>query len=270
MQASRLMRSLFGLYLVCVSNALWVSAVGAQICPPPEVHAGGIDPECVKPGGGHPFRDCPECPQLVVVPSGVFTMGSRPHEEVAAEREDQVSVRINRPFAVGRYAVTRAEFAAFLRASGHQIPQGGGTASMAQNGSGTRAVGGGPGSSRTIVIRRLALAGTMQVPMSLGSHPQPVRTIASSRRRSASTLPAQGRRHHSGGVQRFQLTKQTMMEGFHMAMVKKVNGVRVPFRLKPSNVIPGACTMCMAMSGNGWRIVGMLTTPVASVMVQRG
>jgi formylglycine-generating enzyme required for sulfatase activity len=124
MQENRLMRSLFGFYLACVSNALWVSAVRAQLCPSPEVHVGGIDRECVKPGGGLPFRDCPECPQMVVVPSGAFTMGSRPHEEVAAGHEDQVPVRVSRPFAVGRYAVTRAEFAAFLRASGHQMPQG--------------------------------------------------------------------------------------------------------------------------------------------------
>jgi hypothetical protein len=42
----------------------------------------------VKPGSGASFRDrradgqpCPECPEMVVVPAGSFTMGSRPGEE---------------------------------------------------------------------------------------------------------------------------------------------------------------------------------------------
>ena len=30
---------------------------------------------------GHVFRDCPECPELVVVPAGEFTMGSSASEE---------------------------------------------------------------------------------------------------------------------------------------------------------------------------------------------
>jgi len=30
----------------------------------------------VKPGSGASFRDCPNCPELVVAPAGAFTMGS--------------------------------------------------------------------------------------------------------------------------------------------------------------------------------------------------
>ena len=58
---------------------------------------------------------------MVVVPAGNFTMGTPPGEEVATEREreDQVRVSIATPFAVGRYAVTRGEFAAFVAATGH-------------------------------------------------------------------------------------------------------------------------------------------------------
>jgi formylglycine-generating enzyme required for sulfatase activity len=57
---------------------------------------------------------------MVVIPAGSFTMGSPPDEEVATEREDQVRVSIARPFAVGRFAVTRGEFAAFVAGAGHE------------------------------------------------------------------------------------------------------------------------------------------------------
>jgi len=58
---------------------------------------------------------------MVVVPAGSFTMGASANEEVAFEgqREDQVLVNIASPFAVGRFAVTRGEFAVFVAASGH-------------------------------------------------------------------------------------------------------------------------------------------------------
>ena len=47
-------------------------------------------------------------------------MGARPDEEVASPREDQVRVAIARPFAVGRFAVTRGEFAGFVASTGHK------------------------------------------------------------------------------------------------------------------------------------------------------
>ncbi len=31
---------------------------------------------CIKPGSGESFQDCPDCPEMVVVPSGSFMMGS--------------------------------------------------------------------------------------------------------------------------------------------------------------------------------------------------
>jgi formylglycine-generating enzyme required for sulfatase activity len=60
---------------------------------------------------------------MVVVPPGTFTMGS-PNDEAKREpynkgSEDQLSVTIDKPFAVGRFAVTKAEFAAFVSMTGH-------------------------------------------------------------------------------------------------------------------------------------------------------
>jgi formylglycine-generating enzyme required for sulfatase activity len=72
----------------------------------------------VEPGSGKSFRDCPDvCPEMVVVPKGSFTMGSPPAEKGASDEGPQHEVRIARPFAVGKYEVTRGEFAAFISES---------------------------------------------------------------------------------------------------------------------------------------------------------
>jgi len=55
----------------------------------------------LKPGTV--FRDCPECPELVVIPAGLFVMG------VGAKRKAEKPVhRVNfkKPFAIGRFEVT--------------------------------------------------------------------------------------------------------------------------------------------------------------------
>src|SRR5688572_27942819 len=65
----------------------------------------------VKPGSGVSFRDCPDCPEIVVVPAGSFTMGSPPGEEGRLDREGpERQVTIARPFGVGKFEVTLAEW----------------------------------------------------------------------------------------------------------------------------------------------------------------
>ncbi|MGO9486846.1 MAG: SUMF1/EgtB/PvdO family nonheme iron enzyme [Rhodomicrobium sp.] len=74
---------------------------------------------CVKPGSGESFKDCPHCPEMVVVPSGSFTMGS-PENEPEREKDEgpQHKVTITEPFAVGRFAVTLAEWDACAQDGG--------------------------------------------------------------------------------------------------------------------------------------------------------
>jgi formylglycine-generating enzyme required for sulfatase activity len=57
---------------------------------------------------------------MVVIPAGSFTMGSPPTEVGRQESEGpQLTVKIAKPFAVGKYPVTVDEFAAFIRETGY-------------------------------------------------------------------------------------------------------------------------------------------------------
>jgi formylglycine-generating enzyme required for sulfatase activity len=86
----------------------------------------GSQRRCLKLGAGKSelFKDCPNCPEMVIAPAGRFTMGSptdEPERTMSPGWEGQVSVTISKPFAVGRFTVTRGEFAAFVSASGHKM-----------------------------------------------------------------------------------------------------------------------------------------------------
>ena len=71
------------------------------------------------------FRDCPTCPEMVVVPAGKFLMGSPEDEKDRFPNEGpQHEVTIAKPLAVGVTHVTRGEFAAFVAATGHNTDGG--------------------------------------------------------------------------------------------------------------------------------------------------
>jgi hypothetical protein len=69
----------------------------------------GNETRCLKSKDS--FKDCPECPEMVVVPAGQFTMGSPANEpERVGNTETQVQVSIAASFAVGKYAITFDEW----------------------------------------------------------------------------------------------------------------------------------------------------------------
>ncbi len=83
------------------------------------------------PGAGktESFKDCPVCPEMVVVPAGSFTMGSSESEPERENRQKDTEgplheVTIGEPFAVGRFAVTRDEFEAFVKDSSRRMDGG--------------------------------------------------------------------------------------------------------------------------------------------------
>jgi formylglycine-generating enzyme required for sulfatase activity len=68
------------------------------------------------------FKDAAESPDMVVVPSGEFLMGSSDEQGRDGREGPQHPVTILTPFAVGRFAVTVSEYAAFVEAAGHPVP----------------------------------------------------------------------------------------------------------------------------------------------------
>ena len=68
---------------------------------------------------GRIFRDCGECPEMVVVPSGSFMMGSSSGEEGRdGDEGPRHRVHIGYPLAVGVYEVTFSEWEACVNAGG--------------------------------------------------------------------------------------------------------------------------------------------------------
>ena len=69
------------------------------------------------------FRDkCAECPELVLIPPGTYTMGSERRETGRSKYEEpRHEVTIGVPFAVGMHEVTRGEFDRFVKETGHWV-----------------------------------------------------------------------------------------------------------------------------------------------------
>jgi formylglycine-generating enzyme required for sulfatase activity/uncharacterized caspase-like protein len=70
---------------------------------------------CLKPKEG--FRDCPGCPEMVVIPAGEFVMGSNVGYSGSNDTPSH-NVSITRPFAAGKFEVTFAEWDACVSAGG--------------------------------------------------------------------------------------------------------------------------------------------------------
>jgi formylglycine-generating enzyme required for sulfatase activity len=66
----------------------------------------------LKPGDM--FRDCEKCPEMVVVPAGLFVMGSKLHK---SEQPTRI-MRFKKPFAIGRFETLHEEWQACLDAGG--------------------------------------------------------------------------------------------------------------------------------------------------------
>ena len=70
------------------------------------------------------FRECQNCPEMVVVPAGEFLMGS-PKDDIATElaaanEAPQHKVHVRETIAIGRFEITRDQFAAFVDATSYR------------------------------------------------------------------------------------------------------------------------------------------------------
>jgi formylglycine-generating enzyme required for sulfatase activity len=62
------------------------------------------------------FEDCPQCPTMVVLPTGTFQMGALPADNGNAWEGPAHAVTIGRPFAIARHEVTVAQWRACVDA----------------------------------------------------------------------------------------------------------------------------------------------------------
>jgi formylglycine-generating enzyme required for sulfatase activity len=76
--------------------------------------------QAAGPEPGATFRDCADCPEMVVVPAGSFRMGSETRQ---AKSDEQPVHEVNVPgFAIGRTEVTRAQYRLFASETGRGAP----------------------------------------------------------------------------------------------------------------------------------------------------
>lgn len=74
---------------------------------------------------GTVFKDCKDCPEMVVLPAGSYVMGT-PDDELGRQPDEgpQHTVTFAKPFAISRYQVTAGELDAWIKASGVTIGSG--------------------------------------------------------------------------------------------------------------------------------------------------
>ncbi len=97
------------------------------------LRGGSADRPTARPGADRPqqreagtvFRDCPECPELVVVPSGRFRMGCVSGRDCEDDERPVHEVEVP-SFALGVYEVTFEEYDRFAQATRRNRPNDGG------------------------------------------------------------------------------------------------------------------------------------------------
>jgi formylglycine-generating enzyme required for sulfatase activity len=63
---------------------------------------------------------CKDCPEMVAIPAGSFLMGSPDDEDDRFDNEGPQTEMNIRAFSMGKYPVTRGQFAEFIQATGYQ------------------------------------------------------------------------------------------------------------------------------------------------------
>jgi formylglycine-generating enzyme required for sulfatase activity len=106
---------LVGLCAFGVAIIVWLTMPApAQVTPTPAASTqaaplSAAQEKALKPKDT--FRECANCPEMVVVPAGSFTMGSPTTEAGhSVDENPQHTVTIARPFAIGRFEVTFDEW----------------------------------------------------------------------------------------------------------------------------------------------------------------
>jgi formylglycine-generating enzyme required for sulfatase activity len=108
------LRRLFGVFILVI---MLVGSIRSWLAPEPISQR---ETPALKPTAS--FRECDNCPEMVVLPAGSFTMGS-PDSEVRHFQDEspQHVVTIGKPFAVGKFHVTFDQFTVFVVETGYDV-----------------------------------------------------------------------------------------------------------------------------------------------------
>lgn len=84
----------------------------------------GVQTCAQVPTGNEPYRDCATCPEMISIPAGKFVMGSPPNEPGRFANEGPVHPANIKSFAIGKYPVTRGEWAEFAKETNRPVSGG--------------------------------------------------------------------------------------------------------------------------------------------------
>jgi formylglycine-generating enzyme required for sulfatase activity len=106
---------------VCAGSSAQITALSSRT-------AGNLSQseECgLKPTDA--FKECENCPEMVMVPAGEVLMGSNIGDIdsglAAANEGPQHRAVVKQPIAIGRFEVTRDQFAAFVKSTGYEVSE---------------------------------------------------------------------------------------------------------------------------------------------------
>ena len=196
------------------------------------------------------FRDCPNCPEMVVVPAGEFLMGSPESERGRGKDEGpQRKVVFGQPFAVGKFEVTFSEWDACAAENGLQAQAGRRDLGARQASRDQRVLG------RRQGVRGLARQEDRQALPAADRGGMGIRGARGDERLGAAPALLHGADH--------QLRQANYDANFKYG----VGGQQGVYRQKthgrghlPART-PSACTTCTATSGSGWRTATRTATP---------
>jgi formylglycine-generating enzyme required for sulfatase activity len=106
---------------ICASSLVALSGCGS------EAGDGDASPQLTSSANAEPahLEDCAGkawCPAMIGLPGGTAVLGSLESEPGRFDDEDRKTVQI-KPFAIGEFPVTRAQWAAFVAATARPIPK---------------------------------------------------------------------------------------------------------------------------------------------------
>jgi formylglycine-generating enzyme required for sulfatase activity len=239
------------------------------VCVPGSVACFASETQALSPGTT--FRDCPDCPEMVVIPAGEFLMGT---SEIEAERDlagatgslenwmlktdlsyekPKHLVQISQPFALGKFPVIRGEYTAFVKATGYLSAEGCVLGGLGYQRNRPTASWREPGFHQTdrdpVVCVRWQDANAYIAWLNdrvLPNEPQDKRVLY--------RLPSEAEWEYAarGGQQSARWWATISVRIMRIAITAAARGIiPLPHRLGASKSTPSACQMSLAMPGNG-------------------